>query len=97
MASGEQDVDDLLGELTRRHEDQRRRVAGPRLLEPLQHRQPERERLARAGLRLAAHVVAGERVFDGGLLDGEGVVDALGRQGVDELGREAEVRERLHA
>ena len=48
-------------------------------------------------LGLAAHVVAGERVGDGGLLDGEGVVDALGREGVDELGREAEIRERLHA
>ena len=52
----------------------------------LQHRQPEGERLARAGAGLAAHVVAGERVGDGGLLDGEGVVDALGREGVDELG-----------
>ena len=91
-----QDVDDLLGELTGRDEHECGRVARARGLEPLQHRQPEGEGLARSGLRFAAHVVAGERVFDGGLLDRKGVVDALGREGVDELGLQAEIRERLH-
>ena len=46
---------------------------------------------------LAAHVAAGERVGDGGLLDGEGLVDALGREGVDELGPQAEISEGRHS
>ena len=92
-----QDIEHLLRQLTRRHEHEGHRVAGSRRRESLQHRQPERERLARAGLRLAAHVAAGERVFDGGLLDGEGLADALGREGIDEFGAQAEFRERGHA
>ena len=63
----------------------------------LQHRQAERERLAGAGAGLAAHVAAGERVGDGGLLNGERVVDALGREGVDELGPQAEISEGSHS
>ncbi len=72
-------------------------VAGFGLGDGLEHRQAERERLAGAGARLAAHVVAGEGVGDGGLLDGEGFVDALGREGVDELGPQAEITEGRHS
>jgi hypothetical protein len=92
-----QDVEHLLRQLTGGHEHEGDGVAGTRGLESLQHRQAERERLARAGLRLAAHVAAGECVFDGGLLDGEGLADALGREGIDEFGAQAEFRERGHA
>ena len=42
----------------------------------LQQRQAEGERLARAGLGLAAHVAAGDGVGDGERLDGKGPVDA---------------------
>ena len=61
---------DLQRELARRDEDERR----GRLLvgrEPLDERQPEGERLARAGRRLAEDVAAGERVGDDEGLDAE--------------------------
>ena len=56
-------VDDLGRELARRCEHQRRRA---RVLgaDALDERDPERERLARAGGRLRDHVAAGERVAD---------------------------------
>ena len=63
----------------------------------LQHRQPEREGLAGARAGLAAHVAPGEGVGDRGLLDGERLVDALGREGVDELGPQAEISEGSHS
>ena len=90
-------VDHLLGQLARRHEDERGRVAGHRLRRGLEHGQAEGERLARAGAGLAAHVAAGERVGDRGLLDGKCLVDALGREGVDELGPQAEISEGRHS
>ena len=91
-----QDVDDLLGQLAGRDEHERGRVPGRAALEPLQHREAEREGLARARLGLAAHVAAGERVGDGRVLDRKGLVDALGREGVDELGPQAELCEGGH-
>ena len=73
------------------HEHERRRVAGLGLADASASiGQAEGERLARAGLGLAAHVAAGEGVGDGGGLDGERLVDALRREGVDDLGPEAE-------
>ena len=62
-------------------------------LEAREHRQPEREGLARAGLGLAAHVAAGERVGDAEPLDGEGLGDALVGQDLHEEGWDAEVFE----
>ena len=97
LAERREHVDHLLGELAGRHEHERGGVAGLGGRRGLQHRQAERERLARAGAGLAAHVAAGERVGDGGLLDGERVVDALGREGVDELGPQAEISEGSHS
>ena len=97
LAERRQHVDDLLGELTGGHQHQRSRVPRAGLLDPLQHRKSEGEGLARAGLGLAAYVVAGEGILDGCLLDGEGVLDALSSQGVDQLGPKAEFGERRHA
>ena len=90
LADRAQHVDDLLGELAGRDEHERRGVAGLGRLRGLQRGEAERQGLARAGLGLAAHVAAGERVLDGRGLDGEGLVDALRREGVDDLGPEAE-------
>ena len=98
LAERREHVDDLLGELARRHEHERGRVAGLRpsrrvcsigrpnasvLPEPV-WALPHTSRPASASSMVAC-------------LDGEGVVDALGREGVDELGPKAEVRERGHA
>ena len=83
-ASGVIDVVDLHGELTRRHQDQRLRVAGaalPPSRDADQDRQAERERLAGAGLATAEHVAAGERVRDGRGLDREWRGDAPRVQG----------------
>src|SRR5262245_33736569 len=71
-------------------------MAGTPVFDGLQHRKAERERLARAGLGLAARVASGERVGNRRGLNGKGFVDALGREGVDELGPEAEFAEGGH-
>ena len=68
-------------------------MARLRLADAAEEREPEGEGLARAGLGLAEHVAPGEGVGDGELLDGEGLRDALARQGRDEIGVEAEARE----
>ena len=59
------------------------RPAGGRLglADALEEREPEGEGLARAGLGLAAEVAAGEGVGDGEVLDREGLVDAVAREG----------------
>ena len=62
----------------------------------MQHRQPEGERLAGTGLGLAADVVTGERIGDRGPLNRERLVDALGCEGLDELGAQAELAEGCH-
>ena len=54
---------DLDRELARRDEDQRGRRTGARPRRAHEHRQAEGERLAGAGLCLAAHVAARERVL----------------------------------
>ena len=67
-------VHDLRGELTRRCEDQRggSRIVG---VDPLDERDSERERLARAGGRFGEHVAAGENVADHVALDRERLGD----------------------
>ena len=72
------------------HEHEPVRVARLGLADPLDEREPEGERLAGAGLGLAADVAPGEAVADRERLDGERVVDAVAREGVDEVGRNAE-------
>ena len=81
-----QRVRDLHGELAGGHEDQAARVAGPglALVQPGEQRQPEGERLARAGLRAAEHVTAAERVGQRGGLDGERLGDALRLEGTEQ-------------
>ena len=61
---------------------------------PLEQRDAEGQGLARAGLGLAAHVPTGQGVGDGHGLDGEGVGDPLGGQGLDQGGVDAEGGER---
>ena len=82
-----QDVVHLHGELTRRQQDQRQRFGGaggrrrslriPRRLGPLQERHAEGERLARAGLGLAADVAPGQGVGDGQRLNWKRADDAF--------------------
>ena len=93
----------LHGQLTGRYEHEPERAAGGRPLDdPRQHRHAERQRLARAGARPAAHVVAGEGDGDRRALDlerlgeaggGEAGVDALGHAELGESGRRLDGRE----
>ena len=83
-------------ELTGGHEDEGAGAAGLGGLDPLEHREPEGEGLARAGLGLAAHVAAGEGVGDGQRLHGEGRRAPHRLERGDEVGRNAQVGERLH-
>ena len=71
-------------------------MARPRCVDRLEGGQTERERLARACLGLAADVSPGQRIFDRRGLDGKRFVDALRREGVDDLGPEAELSECGH-
>ena len=73
----------LGGQLAGRHHDQRARLLGAaaRAGQTGQDRQPEGERLARAGLGAAEHVVAGHGVGDDGGLHGGGVGDGDLRRG----------------
>src|SRR5437764_14120261 len=70
----------------------------PRLgpLDLHQQRQPESESLARAGLGLAADVAPGERVADRHGLDRERLAHPAGGEGLDQVGRDAEILERRH-
>ena len=71
LAERRQHVVDLDRELAGGHEHER---GGPARLgrrRALEQRKAEGQRLARAGLRLAAHVSAGQRVGDGERLDRE--------------------------
>ncbi len=88
----------LGGQFARGHQHQGARAprpgAGAGLLrlrqEPLQQRQAEGGRLARARLRAAQHVAPVQHGGNGLRLDGRGRVEAQGTGGVDEGGREAE-------
>ena len=60
-------------------------------LDPLDQRDAEGERLARAGRRLDEQVMAGERVAHDQLLDGERLGDVAARERVDDRFRDAEI------
>jgi hypothetical protein len=75
-------VDDLGGELARRRQHQRGR-ARLAASEPVEQRDRERERLARAGRRLRQHVAAGEDVGDHEPLNRERPGDSMSGEGVD--------------
>ncbi len=62
-------------------------------LDPLDDRQGERRRLARAGLRLADHVLAREQDGDRLRLDRRGFLEAQPRHGFEQLGGETEFGE----
>ena len=82
-----EDAGHLHGQLPGGHEDEPPGQVGGGRFGVLDHRQPEGERLAGAGLGLAADIAAGEAVGDRELLDGEGLVDSLLGQRGREVGR----------
>ena len=98
-------VGDLHAQLAGRDDDEGLRLAGghrhrrlARRLssvgdDALQQRDAEAEGLAGAGLGLADDVVAAQRDREGQLLDREGVGDADGLEGLDGLGKDAELGE----
>ena len=81
---------DLRGELARRREHQRARIASAAGAELLQHRQREAGGLAGAGLRAGEHVAAGEHGGNRLGLDGGGNGVALVGHGTEQLGLEPE-------
>ena len=87
-------TDDLAGELAGGRQDQRSgaRLAG---LQALGDRDPESERLARAGGRLDEHVTACEDVGEDEPLDGERLGDPATRESGDDRARDAEIGEGL--
>ena len=86
-------LDDLGGELAGRREHERGGAAAR--LDALDHRDRERERLARARGGLGEHVAAVEHVADDEPLDGEGLGDAALGEGRDNRARHADIGERL--
>ena len=68
-------------------------TAGPGGVQPLEHRQDERGRLAGPGLGAGEHVAAGEDERDRLGLDGGGLGVALLGDGAEELGRQPETIE----
>ena len=91
-----QRLGDLDAELARRRQDQRLRVRVLRIDE-VDHREPERGGLARAGLRLADHVAPLEQLGDGLLLDGARGLVADVAKGVEDGGGEAEIGKGGHS
>src|SRR5205085_10609912 len=87
-------IDDLCGELAgrRQHERGRTLVLGG---DPLDERDPEGERLARAGRRLGDDISPGHRVADDGTLDGERGGDPRVRETADDGARGTELSERF--
>ncbi len=87
---------DLDAQLTSRHDDERLRAAIGALVQAddlLDDGDAKTQRLAGAGARLADDVGTGERERERQLLDGEGVDNAGGREGVDRLLTNAEIGE----
>jgi hypothetical protein len=74
------DIVHLRRQLPRGNEDQRAWLAGPRLHGADHERDAESERLARAGGRLAADVLACQGRRNRLRLNGEGFGDALARE-----------------
>ena len=87
---------DLDAQLARRRQHERLHLVDVRI-DVLDQRQAERRRLARAGLRLADHVRAGEQRRDALLLDRAGRFVADVAQRVEEGVGEAELGEGRHA
>ena len=90
LAVGAQRLGDLDAQLPRRrqHEPLDVILVG---IDVLEHRQTEGRGLARAGLRLADHVEALQQRRDRLLLDRTGRVVADVLDGIQEIGREAEI------
>jgi hypothetical protein len=86
-------VDDLARQLAGRGEDEGGGVLGA-ALDPLDQRDAEGERLARAGWRLYEQIVAGQRIADDQLLDGEGGGDVAARERTDDRFGDAEIGKR---
>ncbi len=86
-------VDDLAGELAGRRQDQSGEVAAAGL-DQVDHRDSEGEGLAGPGRGLDEQVVAGERVADDHLLDGEGLGDVALRERAHHRIRDAEIGKR---
>ena len=76
---------DLAGQLTRRHEHQGGRAAAGGGRQPVDERDPERQRLAGASRGATADVTPGERIGDHGGLDGGWVDDAVAREDGTEI------------
>ena len=87
---------DLDGELARRDDDERLHAGGRVEAEALHDGDAEAEGLARAGLGLTDDVLAGKAEGDRLLLDREGIHDALGCQGLDDVGVDTHVCESRH-
>ena len=79
LADRTQLIFDLGGQLSGWYQDQCPWPPSLGLLDSLENRQPEGERLARPGLGLATDVPASKRIGDGQFLDGEGGGDSSGR------------------
>jgi hypothetical protein len=80
----------LQRQLAGRHQHEPPRATGRGLCRSLDHRQPESEGLARAGLGLAADVAPGQPVGDRQRLDRKGIGDARRGEGIDHVGRQPE-------
>ena len=95
MRAGEEPqlTGDLAGELAGRHQHERGGAVGLGPLAAGHDREAEGQRLAGAGGGLAGDVAAGEGVGQRRRLDGEGRVDAAGREIGDGVGRDAEIGE----
>jgi hypothetical protein len=85
---------DLRSELAGGRQHERRR-AGPVGVDHIGHRDPEGERLARAGRGLDENVATGEHVADHEALDGEGMREAATRERVGHGFGYAEIGEGL--
>ena len=86
---------DLVGQLAGGREHDGRGLVGPPATKVGQHRQPEGERLAGAGGSGGDDVVTFEEVGDGGRLDGRGLGDLGGGEGLHEVFGHAKGRERI--
>ena len=94
MGDGLEDLGDLDGEFAGRNEHESERTRRLRLVgDPRQHRHAECEGLARAGLRTAADVLAGDGDRNRLGLDVERLGEPTGCETVVDPGRNAEIEE----
>ena len=85
---GARALEHLLGELTGRDEDERPQHARPSVRQTLEDRQQKRGGFARAGLRRADEIAAGERERDRLVLNWSGIGVAFVGYGTDQSGGE---------